>query len=100
MEIRRSDTGRREGNTRAISTGATVMGGGLSLVSPRLAAACDEASEPELRAMAEVGCRLAVARSDLNGPEVAAALAGAAALELERPEAVHRPDVEAAHAGE
>jgi hypothetical protein len=28
------------------------------------------------------------------------ALAGAAALELERPEAVHRPDVEAAHAGE
>jgi hypothetical protein len=58
-----------------MATGATVMGGGLSLVSPRLAAACDEASEPELRAMAEVGCRLAVARSELNGPEVAAALA-------------------------
>jgi hypothetical protein len=69
------DRAKRGNACDPMATGATVMGGGLSLVSPRLAAACDEASEPELHAMAEVGCRLAVARSGLNDPEVAAALA-------------------------
>ena len=56
------------------------MSGGLSLYSPRLAAACDSAGEPGLRTMAEIGARIAVSETGLASPAVndavAALLAG------------------------
>ena len=50
------------------------MSGGLSLYSPVLAEACAHAGPAQLRAMSEVGCRIAVSASRLAGPEVVAAL--------------------------
>jgi hypothetical protein len=46
----------------------------LALYSPRLADACVRSSEQQLRAMAEVGCRLVLASADLHSPVVAEAL--------------------------
>lgn len=50
------------------------MSEGLSLYSPRLAEACAQADPSGLRAMSEVGCRLALADTGLAGPEVSAAV--------------------------
>ena len=46
----------------------------LALYSPRLAEACVRSGEQQLRAMAEVGCRLVVAKTQLDSPVVAAAV--------------------------
>jgi hypothetical protein len=46
----------------------------LALYSPRLAEACVRSGEEQLRAMAEVGCRLVIAKADLDGPVIAAAV--------------------------
>jgi hypothetical protein len=46
----------------------------LALYSPRLADACVRSGEEQLRAMAEVGCRLVLARTDLDSPVVAEAV--------------------------
>jgi hypothetical protein len=46
----------------------------LALYSPRLAEACVRSGEEQLRAMAEVGCRLVLAYSDLDSPVVAEAV--------------------------
>jgi hypothetical protein len=47
---------------------------GLALYSPVLAEACEDAGPAQLRAMSEVGARLAVTEAGLGGAEVAAAL--------------------------
>ena len=46
----------------------------LALYSPRLADACVRSGEEQLRAMAEVGCRLVLAKADFHSPAVAEAL--------------------------
>jgi len=46
----------------------------LALYSPRLAEACVRSGESQLRAMAEVGCRLVLAKTDLDSPVVAGAV--------------------------
>jgi hypothetical protein len=46
----------------------------LALYSPRLAEACVRSGEEQLRAMAEVGCRLVLARTDLDSTIVAGAV--------------------------
>lgn len=46
----------------------------LALYSPRLAEACVWSGEEQLRAMAEVGCRLVLATTDLDSPVVTEAV--------------------------
>lgn len=50
------------------------MSEGLALYSPVLAEACDKAGPAQLRAMSEVGSRLAVTEVGLGGAKVASAL--------------------------
>jgi hypothetical protein len=60
------------GTLRRVACVATRM---LALYSPRLAEACVRSGEAQLRAMAEVGCRLALTKTDLDSPVVTGAVA-------------------------